>query len=189
MVDRVRAWENLPNIISVGRFLSVPVIVPLILFGYWELAFWLFFAAGVSDAVDGFIAKRFDAVTVLGGYLDPIADKALLVGTYVALAQQGALPVWLVFLVVFRDLSIVGGAVLLQTLPNSHEIRPLLVSKVNTVAQIVLAAWVLGERAFAIAFPALAAWLIYAVAATTLLSGLAYLQRATRRAGDLERQQ
>src|SRR5690606_11391126 len=100
---------NVPNIISLCWLLCVPVTVFLILNGMMLPAFWLFVAAGVSDAVDGYLAKRLGQTSTLGSYLDPIADKALLVCVYLTLGQAGHLPTWLVIMVVSRDLLIVGG--------------------------------------------------------------------------------
>lgn len=182
---------NLPNLISLARLLSVPLLVWAILAGELGLAFWIFAAAGASDAVDGFIAKRFHVTSVLGGYLDPLADKALLVSVYVALGNQGYLPTWLVILVVFRDVMIIGGALLFQTLTHSLKVQPLLISKVNTVAQIVLAAVALGMAALGTAAGAVADsdlyWvLVYLVAVTTSLSGAGYLVRWGRKADSME---
>ncbi|MCH6587634.1 MAG: CDP-alcohol phosphatidyltransferase family protein, partial [Proteobacteria bacterium] len=88
----------LPNLISLARLLAVPVVVYVILQGHYALAFWIFVAAGVSDALDGFLAKRLDAVSEIGAYLDPLADKVLLVGVYVALNHVDHIATWLVFL-------------------------------------------------------------------------------------------
>jgi cardiolipin synthase len=134
---------SIPNLISLGRLLSVPLAVWLILVGELGWAFWLFVASGLSDAIDGFIARAFRSRTALGGYLDPIADKALLVSVYLALGHVGYLPVWLVILVVFRDILIIGGVLLLYTLKESFAMQPSFISKVNTTMQIVLAALVL----------------------------------------------
>lgn len=177
---------NLPNTISFVRFAAVPVTVWLILNDGHAAAFWLFLAAGLSDAVDGYLAKRFDAVTALGGYLDPVADKALLVGVYVALGMEGVLPSWLVMLVVVRDLSIVGGWLLLIGVTGARRVRPLWVSKINTVLQIVLAGLVLAGHALPGAPIALVPPLVYAVAATTVLSGLAYALRVVRATTQVE---
>src|ERR1043165_2429801 len=102
-----------------------------------RIAFVLFLAAGISDAVDGFLAKRFGMATELGAYLDPLADKAMLVSIYVALGITGALPAWLVILVVSRDIMIVGAVILSWVVDKPVPLRPLPVSKLNTVAQIV----------------------------------------------------
>jgi cardiolipin synthase len=169
-----------PNLITLARICAVPLIVWFILLGYDGAAFWVFVAAGVSDALDGIIAKRFDARTVIGEFLDPIADKALLVSVYVALGHEGHLPTWLVILVVFRDVVIVAGAVLFETVTHSLTMKPLMISKLNTTAQIVLAAIVLGAGAFELALDQPVRIMVYGVGATTFLSGLAYVVTWTR---------
>ncbi len=174
------------NAISLARLFTSPLIVWLILTGEMTFAFWVFLAAGVSDAVDGFIAKRIEKATVLGAYLDALADKALLVGVYVALGVEGHLELWLVILVVFRDILIVGGAILFRLLTRTLTMQPLMVSKVNTVTQIVLATVVLGRLGLDIAIDGAVMVLVYAVAATTVASGGAYLIDWTRRAARVE---
>jgi cardiolipin synthase len=166
---------SLPNFISLGRLLAVPVAVWLILSGKFGIAFWVFIAAGISDAVDGFLAKRLNAQTELGKVLDPLADKALLVAVYVTLGQAGHLPAWLVILVVFRDLLIVGGIILSHTLGRPVRMRPLLVSKINTGAQIILAGGVLAGLGLDLRVDLLILPMVYLVAATTAISGGAYL--------------
>ena len=165
---------SLPNLISIVRLMLVPLIVSLMLGKDYELAFALFVIAGLSDAVDGYIAKRFDMRTVLGAYLDPIADKALLVGVYVTLGVQGEMAQLLVTLVVSRDLLIVGAVILSYIVGHPLKIAPLMLSKLNTLTQILLAAAMLASLGF---LPALDPVLVpgqWIVAATTLLSGLAY---------------
>jgi cardiolipin synthase len=168
---------NLPNVITLGRLLSVPVAIWVILDGAFDVAFWIFVAAGVSDAVDGFIAKRFDMKTPIGALLDPLADKALLVSIYVTLGLAGQLPTWLVILVVFRDVMIIGGFLLIQLLAGRIRWEPLFISKANTVLQILLAAVTLARLGFSIDDHGLGVGLVFAVAATTILSGGAYLVR------------
>ncbi len=167
----------LPNFISLARLLAVPVAVYLILQGQLQAAFWIFVAAGVSDALDGYLAKRLGAESEIGRYLDPLADKALLVGVYVALNRVDHLATWLVFLVVFRDLLIIGGAILFQTLTQSLKMAPLFISKINTVAQITLASVVLGELGLGIELAFLSEALLYIVALTTFVSGAAYIYK------------
>lgn len=174
-MSKLGSIRILPNIISLARLLSVPVMVYLILLEAYEAAFWLFVAAGLSDALDGAIAKYFEAVTEFGKFLDPLADKALLVATYVALGYQGQLPLWLVILVVFRDFIIIGGAILYQTLTQSLRMQPLFISKINTVVQILLACCLLAELAFAFEFGGATIALTYLVAATTFVSGAVYM--------------
>jgi len=155
----------------------------LILKAEMVLAFWLFVAAGVSDAVDGYIAKRFAAQTAVGAVLDPVADKALLVSVYVTLGLTGKLADWLVILVVFRDVLIVGGVLVLYVLGSPPEIRPLPVSKVNTALQIALAALVLLHHAYGMPGSAVLDALVWGVAASTLASGVAYVARWVRGGG------
>lgn len=177
---------NLANAISIARLLSVPLIVWLMLKHQWTAAFGVFIAAGVSDAIDGLLARRFGMMTELGSYLDPLADKALLVAIYVVMGLMGQLPEWLVILVVSRDIMIVGGTVLSAVIGLPLSIRPLLVSKLNTGAQIGLAAGVLAHLAFGW-FPDL--WidlLVLLVAATTIVSGGGYIVQWWRRQGSKE---
>lgn len=177
---------NIPNIISIARLVAVPITAWLIFEGSIQAAFWVFVAAGVSDALDGFIAKRFNQVTELGEYLDPLADKALLVTIYICLAIEGYLYDWIVFLVVFRDLLIVGGAILFQTMTQSLSMAPLFISKVNTLAQIVLAALAMATVGFAIDTGAFFDMMVATVAATTFLSGLMYVVKWANMAAAME---
>ena len=177
---------NIPNLISLGRLLSVPVLVWAIVDGRLMFAFVLFVVAGISDALDGFIAKRFGAESELGRFLDPLADKALLVGIYLALWSQQYLPNWLVLLVVWRDLLIVGGALLYQLLTHNLKMEPLLISKFNTLMQILLAAFILGMGAFGMDNGMVLTALIWAVALTTVLSGATYVIGWVRKAATME---
>ena len=167
------AW--VPNLITLARLLSVPVAVYVILLGHYVVGFWIFIVAGVSDAVDGLIAKHYGVSSQVGSFLDPLADKALLIGVYVALASLDHVALWLVILIVFRDLLIVGGALLFQTLTHSLKMEPLFISKVNTVAQISYAGFVLGCLALQVSGGWIEPLVAYTVAATTLTSGAAYV--------------
>jgi cardiolipin synthase (CMP-forming) len=166
----------LPNLISLARLLAVPLAVWLIIQDRYGLAFWVFAAAGVSDALDGFIAKQFNLRTVIGAFLDPLADKALLMSVYVALGYRGQVDAWLVILIVSRDILIIGGAILYQTVTQSLTMQPLLISKINTGAQIALAALLLAKLGLGVStdYGIVAAASIF-VAATTILSGAAYI--------------
>ena len=168
-------FGSLPNIITIGRLLLVPVIVSMIVDGEWANAFGVFVIAGASDAADGWLAKTFDLRTELGDFLDPLADKTLLVSIYVALGVAHVIPATLAILVVSRDILIVGGVITSWLLDNPIEIRPLFISKINTTAQIGFAAAVLGAMAFGLPT---AVWFsagIWIVAALTLASAGAYL--------------
>jgi len=166
---------NLPNIITVGRILMVPLVVWAITSGELRIAFWLFVAAGISDAVDGFLANRLGAKSEFGAYLDPLADKVLLMSIYVTLGIAGLLPPWIVIAVVSRDIMILGAIVVALIVGQPLTIQPLTISKLNTTAQILLAALVLGANGFHFD-PGLAFDLALAtVAVLTGLSAAAYL--------------
>ena len=166
---------SIPNIITLGRILLVPIVVWAISSGPMWIAFVLFVVAGVSDAVDGFLAKRFNMTTELGRYLDPLADKALIVSIYLALGINGLIPGWLVILVVSRDILILGGIMLSWLMDDPLKIKPLWVSKLNTAAQIVFACVVLGSLGFDIKADTAILVLMIVVACTTLLSVAAYV--------------
>ncbi|MHB2166235.1 CDP-alcohol phosphatidyltransferase family protein [Alsobacter sp. R-9] len=166
---------NLPNIITIGRLFLVPFVVAMIARQNWQLAFFAFVLAGVSDAIDGYIARRFDMRSELGAYLDPLADKALLVSIYVTLAIVGVLPSWLAIVVVSRDIMIMGAVVLSWLLDNPVAINPSRLSKINTAAQIGLAGLALGAHAFNLEDYVLQWELLVVVAALTIASAAAYL--------------
>ena len=168
-------FRSLPNLISLGRLVLVPAIVAMIAEERWKEACIVFIIAGISDAVDGWIAKTFDLRTELGAYLDPLADKALIVSIYVALAIVAVLPATLVILVVARDMMIIGAFMISLVMRKPVKVKPLMISKLNTAAQISFAAMVLGVKAFV--FPA-GMWFdvsLYCVAALTLASTAAYI--------------
>jgi len=149
-------------------------------------AFWLVLAAGISDAVDGIIAKTFNQVTVLGGYLDPIADKTLLVCTYIAMGYVGYIPMWLVLAVVFRDFVIVSGAISFHTMTNELTMQPIMTSKVNTVAQLALAVEILASEGLGFEFGIFREVMIIVVAVTTVVSGAVYVVVWSRKASAIE---
>jgi cardiolipin synthase (CMP-forming) len=164
---------SIPNLITLGRILLVPVVVWAITAGEYRVAFILFLAAGISDAVDGFLAKRFGMTTELGAYLDPLADKAMLVSIYVALGVTEAIPRWLVILVVSRDIMIVSAVILSWVVDKPVPLKPLKVSKLNTVAQIALACVVLASLGFE--FNAeIAVWTLAGLVTTLTLLSIAF---------------
>lgn len=171
---------NIPNLITIGRLILVPFVIAMILQGNWGLAFVAFVVAGISDAVDGFIARRFDMRSELGAYMDALADKALLMSIYVSLAAVGSLPAWLAIAVVSRDLMILGAVVLSWVLSNPVEIKPSLVSKANTAAQIAFAAFVLAALTFGFEETGVRLAAMGVVAALTFASAAAYLAQWLR---------
>jgi len=180
------ARVSIPNLITLARILLVPVVIWAITSGEMRIAFLLFFAAGVSDAVDGFLAKRFGMATELGAYLDPLADKAMIVSIYVALGIAEAIPRWLVILVVSRDIMIVGAVMLSWLVDKPVALKPLPVSKLNTVAQIVLALLVLGGLGFGFDAKVPVVLLTALVAALTLLSIAFYVGEWVRHMNAVE---
>jgi cardiolipin synthase len=172
----------LPNLITGLRILLIPPFLWLLLQGNPGGALALFVLAGASDGIDGFLAKHYNWHSRLGGVLDPLADKLLMLSAYLALGALGALPWWLAGMVLLRDGIIVAGALTYYRLFGAYEMEPLLVSKVNTLLQIVLVGAVL-----------LALWrggvpqgllygLTYLVGLATLASGSAYVWIWSRRA-------
>lgn len=166
---------TIPNMISVFRLFTVPLVVWLISTQQYSLAFWLFLLAGASDGIDGFIAKRFNQASKLGAHLDPLADKVMLVAVFLAVGIQGLLPLWLVILVISRDLLILGAVILSWVLHQPIPMKPLLVSKANTLAQIVLVCLVMAGMAFDLQLAIFMNISVFLVAVLTLLSTLAYL--------------
>lgn len=167
--------SQLPNLITLSRLALVPVLIVLLNNRDYPAALGVFFLAGFSDGVDGFIAKRFHYESRLGAILDPIADKTLLVGAYVMLTVLGHLPFWLMVVVAFRDLLIVGGYLVYTTLFGAVQMRPSVLSKLNTFMQIALVVAVLVQAALGATYPGLNQFLIYAVLVTTIVSGGHYL--------------
>jgi len=166
---------TLPNFITIARFVMVPLIILAMINDEMPTAFVLFLIAGVSDGLDGFIARHFNQKSELGAWLDPIADKFLLVSVFVMLGWLGALPDWLVILAVSRDAMIMGAVVLSSLLDNPVVMRPLLVSKANTILQIILLVLVLADLAGFAELDEIVGWMIYAVAGLTIASASAYL--------------
>jgi cardiolipin synthase (CMP-forming) len=177
---------NIPNFISLGRVLSVPVVFWLLLSGRYQSAFFLFLAAGISDAIDGWLAKRYSWQTELGAYLDPLADKLLVVCIFVAMGFRGELPSWLVIAVVSRDILIVTGVLLAWLLDHPVTIKPLIVSKANTFAQLLLAAVVLADAGFGLGLVGLREWLVLATGVLTIASLWAYTVTWLRHMTDSE---
>lgn len=172
---KVKAVRHLPNAITLLRLAIAPATVWLILTAKMTPAFWLFIGAGATDAADGALARMMGTQSSLGSYLDALADKVLLVSIYVSLGILGLLWGWLVGLVVCRDLLLVIFAAVMHLKGVQHRVVPLMVSKVNTFAQILLAAVVLGHQGVGLFPPVWVAPLSWVVAVTTAVSAAAYL--------------
>jgi cardiolipin synthase (CMP-forming) len=178
--------NSIPNIITLARIILVPIIVWAIASGEMEIAFGIFVIAGLSDAIDGFLAKRFDMTSELGALLDPLADKALLVSIYIALGIWGAIPRWIVILVVSRDIMIVAAVIVSWLFGKPVEMKPLMVSKLNTVAQVAFAALVLASLGFGFKPAPYDLILMVFVTVFTLISVSLYLVEWVRHMGTIE---
>ena len=177
---------SIPNLITLGRILLVPIVVWAIASGRLQLAFLLFLAAAISDAVDGFLAKRFGMKTELGAYLDPLADKVLIVSIYATLGITGVIPLWIVILVVSRDFMIVGAIMLSWLVGMPVAIKPHTVSKLNTAAQILFACLVLASKGFDFSAEPVLTLVMALVAVLTLLSVVFYVAEWVRHMNSAE---
>jgi cardiolipin synthase len=177
---------SIPNLITLGRILLVPVVVWAIASGEMRVAFLLFLVAAISDAVDGFLAKRFGMTTELGAYLDPLADKVLIVSIYLTLGFNGIIPRWIVILVVSRDIMIVGAILLSWLIDKPVTVKPLAVSKLNTTMQIIYAGLVLATFGFALDIDRLLTLVMALVAVLTLLSVGFYVAEWVRHMNEAE---
>lgn len=164
---------NLPNLITLGRLLLAPPIFWLVLKGHVPEALVLFLIACMSDALDGWLARRYGGNT-LGAMLDPLADKALLAGAYITLTMLHVLPLWLTILVLTRDVLVLGGVLVISRF-RACRVQPLYISKVNTVAQMGLIGVALAPSVIGVTFPRLLMTLCWCVGVTTIASGTAYL--------------
>ena len=167
--------SQLPNLITIFRIALAPVLILLLKEQEYAASLAVFALAGVSDGLDGLIAKRFNFVSRLGSILDPLADKILLVSSYVMLTFLDHLPFWLMLTVAFRDLLIIGGYLVYTSMVGPVQMRPSWLSKINTFMQITLVIVILAQQALHWNHPMTIDALIYAVTFTTVASGLHYL--------------
>lgn len=167
--------SQIPNLLTLARIAVCPILVLLLHNGNYEMALVLFLAAGITDGLDGFIAKRFDCVSKFGAVLDPVADKLLIASTYIMLAILGDIPFWLLIVVMFRDLVIVVGYFIFVLMGIDIPMRPTYSSKINTFVQISLMVAVLLHKAAIIQAPLIVEFLIFGVLITTVVSGIQYV--------------
>ncbi len=167
--------SQIPNLLTLMRIVACPILVVLLHEGNYELALVLFVVAGITDGLDGYIAKRFHCQSGLGAILDPIADKLLIGSAYIMLAILGDIPFWLLILVMFRDLVIVVGYLILVMMGNDVPMKPTYSSKINTVIQISLMVSVLLEKSGLEAIAPISGLLVFGVLLTTIVSGLQYV--------------
>jgi cardiolipin synthase len=180
-------WRHLPNALTILRLLMAVPIAMLVVADESALAMGLFIAAGATDGIDGWLAKRFGWQTQLGGWLDPLADKALVLSVCIALALHGDLPYWLLALIVARDVVIVGGAVAFHFNFAPLHAAPTLVGKLTTLTLLVLVVVLLWRNVSADVPDWLVHSLIYLGTAMLLASGIDYVRRWSGKARDLSR--
>ncbi|MCH8081692.1 MAG: CDP-alcohol phosphatidyltransferase family protein [Proteobacteria bacterium] len=168
---------TIPNILGFFRIISAPLVALLVLEGNYQAAFWLFVVAGLSDAIDGPIARRMKIANRFGLFLDPIADKLLVNAAYLSVAFAGLLPLWVALLVFSRDALIAACFAVSTLTAREVVVDPVRLSKANTGLQILLVALVLGGVAFDLPLANVIGVLSAVVAVTTTLSGLIYFAR------------
>ena len=167
--------SHLPNIITSIRIALVVPTVICLLEGRYVIAFWTFFIAGWSDALDGWLARRNGWFSRLGSILDPIADKSLMFGVFLTLGYLGVVPLWVAVLVVSRDMVIIVGAAAYYFLFGTFNMAPSLVSKLNTLVQIVFALGVMLSLSYLDIEQGFLDILMYVMVVTTIISGLDYV--------------
>jgi len=171
--------RDIPNLITLFRFV---LIVPVLVFlwqGVVDKALWLFLLAGASDGLDGWLARHYNWRTRLGGILDPVADKALMISTLVVMGLRDLMPWWLVAVIILRDVIILAGAAAYQWVTSHLEMQPSVISKVNTVMQITLVLAVMWNAGVSALPGLLLDGLVILVLITTVLSGIDYVVRWT----------
>jgi len=173
---RENNW-TIPNLLTVTRIMLTPGFVMAFVDQRFDLAWVLFAIAGLTDALDGTLARILKQRSTFGAMLDPLADKVLLVTSFLCLALQGWIPRWLAVLVVSRDVFIVGGLALLNYsgVDVKRGIKPVWISKCATLAQISLVLLIMVEHSMDLFRPDIREWLVWTVAALTILSGAYYL--------------
>ena len=175
---------TIPNAITVLRLLLVPPFVIYLLRGQYGGALAIFAVAGISDLVDGYVARRFGQQSKIGAFLDPLADKLLAGTAFVLLATERIIPDWLAVIVISREVVILGGLYLLSLLGAQITIAPSKTSKINTAVQLGTVCLCLLASVESLAFPPVfdrfLQWLFIATAVTTIVSGFQYLRRGLR---------
>lgn len=168
--------RHLPNLLCVFRILLVAPVLWGITHGHFEMALGLFVLAGLTDGVDGFLARQFDWRSELGAFLDPVADKLLMVSVLIWLALAGLVPAWLAAVLIGRDIVIVAGALCYRGLFGPFRGRASPASKLNTVAQLAFVTVVLAEAAYGFPPTVFVAVLGSVVFVTAVVSGLHYVR-------------
>ncbi len=138
ITNKLRAIFGIPNMVTVSRIVLTPFFVVFLLKGDFSASLFVFAVAGISDGLDGFVARYFDQKTVLGTYLDPVADKLLLVSAFICLPILNIIPNWIAWVVISREILISIGVLILVITNQYYEVNPSFLSKCNTLVQIVI---------------------------------------------------
>ncbi|HEY1838039.1 MAG: CDP-alcohol phosphatidyltransferase family protein [Rhizomicrobium sp.] len=168
--------RNVPNLLTALRLASAPMLAALLVHGNYRWALVMFAFAGLSDAADGWLAKRYHLMTRVGRYLDPAADKVLMLASFLALTAMHATPIWLTAIVIGRDVVIVGAILLARYLYLPLRVAPLYIGKFSTAVQVGYVALMLFVLAFGFEWPRFAATAAFLTAVFTVVSGLSYAQ-------------
>ncbi|MFO0350529.1 MAG: CDP-alcohol phosphatidyltransferase family protein [Alphaproteobacteria bacterium] len=178
---------TLANGVTAVRLVLVPFIAMALLGQDWSRAFWLTLVAGASDAIDGFLARHFSHKSAIGAYLDPIADKILIVTLFGLLTAQGHLPLWLMIIVLARDVAIVATVAAFNRMAGQPlRMKPLFISKLTTFFQVLLLLVTMADLAFALGLETPRLIIALVAGSFTVASWIAYYfegQRAIREAG------
>jgi cardiolipin synthase len=170
---------NVPNALTILRILSVPVFVIFLLYDHLFIALLIFIGAGITDGLDGWIARVYHQRTTIGAYLDPVADKLMLISAFIVLAALGIIPRWLTVIVIARDVIILLGILVLHVTSHQVEIKPIFMGKASTVLQLAAIAWSL-LTPFSVVMKSIFPAIIWVTAGSTTLSGLYYIYIGTK---------
>jgi len=175
---------NIPNLLTILRILLTPLLVIFLINERYDLAFVVFAAAGISDGLDGFLARVMKQKTRIGAILDPIADKALLASAYITLAVMGLVPNWLAVTVISRDIIIVFGVLVLLLFQSGIEIHPTIISKLTTLFQLLTVFTVLFATVTHMDLTRILVCCYILTSILTVASGLDYLYKGVMMLGN-----
>jgi len=168
---------NIPNLITLYRITTIPIFIGLVFYGKKEAAFFIFLSAGISDAVDGFLARILNQRTVLGTYLDPIADKALIDLAFLSLTIKGFIPIWVTIIVLGRDFILILGFITLKTASFEIKLEPNLLGKATTLSEMLFILSTLSNFAF---LSRLKEVLTIIMVLLNCMSGILYVLKGTK---------
>lgn len=173
---------NLPNMLTITRILIIPVFVSSIIYNRYDYALFLFAVAALTDTFDGFIARIKSQKTALGTFLDPLADKFLLVTSFILFSMYGLLPTWVSITIISRDIIITTGWVLLYLTVHTSRVEPTILGKIAVTLQLILICYILLHINVP-SLPYLHIYLIWLTSIFTVVSGLHYIYRGLKQTG------